>query len=608
MGTINLISLIIYLGIVVFALFLHFKSNQNSVFEVNELSDVSFNAIFTILLPIFVILIGSALRLYMLSAIPKGLHQDEASIGYEAYILSEYGMDRDGNHLPVYPITYGSGGGSPLMIYLNALTTSVFGSSPFILRALPAVLGVATLVLFFFLIKILSRESLRSSKANLHLQYISGEYLWIPLVSLAVIALTPWHIMLSRWSLDCNTTPFWVISALLSFSAGAYKKEKGTPFYMISAILYSLTLYSYGAATIVIPLHLVIMCVICIKSRRMSALQMIWGIIVFLVVSLPLIVFYVINIFDLPAITTPLFSITKFTAKRSVFASGSELMPFVCQNFIVMVKNITIGNSSEQILNYLPGFPPLLLFTFPMTILGVILSIKRTVTGIFLDQVINSLFFPAFIFGLFVEEDITRMVLIFIPLTYFMARGLIFVVNEFVTIQKNADSTPKRLFAIGAKALAPALFFLGAFLFSKTYFTQYNAVNAEAFMPGYGEACAYADETVEKNATVFSTYEHLSAPFMIALYYTKTPPKDFLETVHYKDPNSEFRIADSFTHFKFGIPDDFTEKITAYLNSGNVFILHKTQLSSLKEIPGYDASATKVALFYDFIVVSKAND
>ena len=62
--------------------------------------------------------LGCFLRFYHLTTLPDGLNQDEASIGYEAFSLAFYGVDRYGNPFPVYPITWGSGGGSPLLIYL----------------------------------------------------------------------------------------------------------------------------------------------------------------------------------------------------------------------------------------------------------------------------------------------------------------------------------------------------------------------------------------------------------------------------------------------------------------------------------------------------------
>ncbi|MBP3736914.1 MAG: hypothetical protein J6I56_07835, partial [Lachnospiraceae bacterium] len=55
------------------------------------------------------IAVGAFLRLYLLSVIPLGLNQDEASLGYEAYVLATYGTDRYGYPYPVYPVTWGSG-------------------------------------------------------------------------------------------------------------------------------------------------------------------------------------------------------------------------------------------------------------------------------------------------------------------------------------------------------------------------------------------------------------------------------------------------------------------------------------------------------------------
>ncbi|MCR5342224.1 MAG: hypothetical protein K6E70_02520 [Butyrivibrio sp.] len=631
MQTINPVFLISYLGIIIISLFLYSKRDKSSFSQIN-LSGITYNKIYTIILPVAIIVIGTALRLYRLAKIPEGLHQDEASIGYEAYILSVFGIDRDGNRYPVYPITYGSGGGSPLMIYLNAVTTFLFGSNALTLRALPAFLGCLTLVIAFLLLKKLSLESVLESESATSLQYVTGEYLWIPLVSLCVIALCPWHIMLSRWSLDSNTTPFWVITALLVFVIASTKQKDSSAFenigilfkyrdrkksrslsasntaatllYALSAFLYALSLYSYGASTFVIPAHLILMCIIFKKNKRMTTFQIIVGVLVFALFTAPLFTFYIINALDLPAIVTPFFTITKFTAKRSVFASGSGILLSVGKNLFTIVKNLTLGDSSEQILNYIPGFPPFYAFTFPMTLLGIVISIIRSRRGELIDLVIHTLFFPSLIFGLFVEEDITRMVLIFIPVIYYLARGFIFVVGEFVTIEKNSASAVKKYAAILAKAVVPLLFVVASILFSNTYITEFNSLSAESYMPGYGEACAYADKLAGDSSTIYSTYEHVSAPFMIALYYTKTPPKDFLQTVHYKDPDAEFRIADSFTHFKFGLPEDIADSAGEHLGAGDIFILHVSQLGLVGADKEDASELMNVRTFGNFVVIS----
>ena len=177
-------------------------------------------------------LLGTFLRFYRIGLLPNGLQQDEASIGYEAYCLANFGTDRNGYPFPVYPITWGSGGGSPLLIYLNVITTKLFGSNVFALRFVPAFLGSLTLVLFYLLLRKMWNER-------------------IALAGLAVLALTPWHIVLSRWSLDSNTMPFWLCLATLLFVM-AVRSQK-TWQYCLAAAAYSLCLYSYGAANVVIP-------------------------------------------------------------------------------------------------------------------------------------------------------------------------------------------------------------------------------------------------------------------------------------------------------------------------------------------------------------------
>ena len=137
---------------------------------------------------LLIILAGAFLRFYALGKIPYGLNQDEASIGYDAWTLATSGIDRNGYSWPVYPITWGSGGGSPLMVYLAVLTTKLFGATVFSLRLTPAVAGVLTLVLFFFVVRMLLGDA-------------------AAFAGTAFLAVCPWHIILSRWALDSNTLP-----------------------------------------------------------------------------------------------------------------------------------------------------------------------------------------------------------------------------------------------------------------------------------------------------------------------------------------------------------------------------------------------------------------
>ena len=58
---------------------------------------------------VFILMIGSVVRLYGLGKFPNALNADEASSGYDAYSLMKYGIDRGGNSYPVYLYAWGNG-------------------------------------------------------------------------------------------------------------------------------------------------------------------------------------------------------------------------------------------------------------------------------------------------------------------------------------------------------------------------------------------------------------------------------------------------------------------------------------------------------------------
>ena len=55
------------------------------------------------------LLLTVVVRLAALTRLPLDLNQDEASTGYEAWALLNYGVDRCGNRWPVLLMSWGSG-------------------------------------------------------------------------------------------------------------------------------------------------------------------------------------------------------------------------------------------------------------------------------------------------------------------------------------------------------------------------------------------------------------------------------------------------------------------------------------------------------------------
>lgn len=517
---------------------------------------------------VLLLMVGFSLRFWGLSRVPDGFNQDEASLGYDAWCILKYGVDRNGYRYPIYPITWGSGGGSPLIIYLIVLSEALFGRTVFAVRFVPAFFGCLTLSVFFLLL----RETAGRKLA------------WI---GLCVLTFCPWHIMLSRYTLDSNTTPFFVLLALLLLAKGADSKKTG--WYLSASAVFSLCLYTYGSTTIVIPVFLILNCMILMKSGLLSCRQLSGCIFVFLLVALPIGVFYLINFLDLPAIMTPRFSINRLTSSRhSTFVTfGPGIGRELWGNLVYLIKLITIGAPDEEYLFSTEWYAELYRFTFPVTLLGMGVSFsslrKISKREYCFDITVDLFFFCSFVFALFVQPRLSREVLLFPMLIYYEARGL-----QIITIQSRK-----------AGRLLLAIMLGAGILFSRDYFgAAYRNETRYAYMPGYLDAVKYAEKIRTKNGEILSTNYNLKTPFVLALFASGTSPYDFQNTVVYQNEQAEFREAIALTHYRF----QPLEELKRYISSDSVLIINQEELDHM------DFEDWQVKRFGEFCVLDKSND
>ena len=481
---------------------------------------------------LFLLLLGLGifLRFYRLATLPEGFHQDEASNSYEAFCLANYGIDRNGYRYPVYPITWGSGGGSPVLIYLYALICKFIAPSVFSYRAIFATLGCVTLVLFYVFIR-----KLHGNKAAL--------------LGMGALAVMPWHVVLSRWGLDSNTIPFWCMLIMVLFLLANHTQK--TFHYIITSIFCAIILYCYGSATFVMPFFVLFACGYSLWTGRLTWKQLIYSGIAFFVTVFPLAVFYTINVFGFQEIITDYFTVPTFTGSHTstVFISlTGSVFKTLGKNIVHVLQMMTIG-CEDELWNYVPGYFTLYHFTFPITFLGFFLGFKEIIQDMKIKKyngntIMGCMLLAAFLFSFILNPNINRMVFFFLPTIYFFGYGLYKVSNY-----------SKYLLLIAVLILG-----LGSISFTKDYFTEYGPMSNYLFMKGYGDAITYAEEIREEDQIIYSTYENLASPFITALLYSRTSPYDYLETAEYKGLEDEFRVATSFTHYRFGFPEDIEDE------------------------------------------------
>ncbi|SFP82624.1 Dolichyl-phosphate-mannose-protein mannosyltransferase [Butyrivibrio proteoclasticus] len=533
----------------------------------NAVSDMSDRM--TYLLLTITICIATFLRLFLLGCVPNGLQQDEASIGYEAFALAKYGVDRNGYAYPVHPLAFGSGGNSELMIYLNMISVKLFGTGIVKLRLIPAILGIATVFVFFFVLKEVFSAPAFAGKKNT-----------LSIVGTAFLAVCPWHVILSRWSLDSNIMPFLQIIGLYTFLVALRKKTAKS--FALSAALLAIGMYGYGAGTMVIPMFIVIACIYALIKGALNVKKLIISAAVFMIIFMPLFLFYAVNYLGVPEIVTDYFCINKLTATRSgeVFLTlDSSLPQKLLNNLKVLGLVLTVGNDEDMLCHFYPGYATLFEFTFPITFTGLFLVFKDFFVGLKKkaeddsEYLCNNAAFAAFlianiVLSIAVETDISRMVTLFIPLVYAFVRGFDFIL-----------SNSKRLAAV-----LLIMVLLADISFVKDYFTDFNSKVISIFMPTYGDAVARAYEIAGDDRQVYSTYDGLSAPFIVALYYTDYNPIAFNDTVEYYDDEAMFRTAKSFGNFVFAdIPENFESE--EYENT--VFVVSSAEVSRFEETGNY---------------------
>jgi len=185
-----------------------------------------------------IFLIGTILRFYHLGAVPVGLHRDEAFLGYNAYSIAKTGRDMTGKFLPIHSESFLY---SPMgYSYFSLPFINFFGLNAFSIRFSSAIFGSLTILVTFFLV----RQLFFTSK--IHEQF--------GLASAFFLAISPWHINLSRTATENTIVVFFVILGVLGY---AHWIRTYRWYYLVGAFAsFGITFFIYQAPRIFLPFFL----------------------------------------------------------------------------------------------------------------------------------------------------------------------------------------------------------------------------------------------------------------------------------------------------------------------------------------------------------------
>lgn len=199
-----------------------------------------------------IVLFAGILRMYKLTQYPTGFHVDEASLVYNGYSILKTGNDDNGNRFPLYIDIFGDNRPSGYH-YLTILPVAVFGLSEFSARLPGALFGTLSVIVIFFLVKLISKNN------------------WAALFSSFFLAIAPWHVVSSRASAEAIVALFFILSGVTFIVHSLNTKKTG--FLITGSVFLILSFFFYHTPRVFVPLLVLGIFAIKIKDRKSYSLK-----------------------------------------------------------------------------------------------------------------------------------------------------------------------------------------------------------------------------------------------------------------------------------------------------------------------------------------------
>ncbi len=284
-------------------------------------------------------------RIVGIAEYQPGIHADEASIGYDAYCIANYGVDRHLNSFPVLFPGFGGGGHSALYTYCCALLVKIAGSNIYTLR-LPA-------IIFSMITIIAGTLIVREIFHNLYME-----------LGYALLAsFTPYFFLASRFGLDCNlmlgTSSLFLLFFIKAASSGKRR------FFILAGVAGGLVLYTYSLAYLVVPFFLCIALWYVVINKRITIGKAIMFVIPLFIMAVPLLVVQYVNITGHPSICIGPFTFPALNGYRGSELSSPQLASFAKTLFVTFFYDEIPYNSNSKWLNlYIISVPFLIIGLF----------------------------------------------------------------------------------------------------------------------------------------------------------------------------------------------------------------------------------------------------
>jgi 4-amino-4-deoxy-L-arabinose transferase-like glycosyltransferase len=422
---------------------------------------------------LIILLVGFILRVYQLASVPAGFYADEASVGLNAFTILTSGKDQ---HDVVFPVFFRAFGEykSPLAVYSAVPFVLLFGLNEFAVRFQAVVFGVLGIWLLYLVVRELFKN------------HPKGEL--ISLLSAGFLAVSPWHVHLSRIGWDSQVG--FVFLALLAVFV--FLKSLDTPKILPWAIvLFGMAMYSYLPAQLFMPLLGIGVFILNFRFFLRHKSQLFAGLAVLAIFLFPLI----LHVFsDEGMARWREVSIFQFPPKDQ--GVSAHIVYNYASHFMTEFL-FSEGDTNYFRRHSVPGMGVLYWFQLPLILLGLLALCQRRYSPVLLLLIVWLALYPlGTAFTISKTATATRSVIGVVPLQILSGVGLYALVSFFSRIDRVWRALFWSVFSIVV---------LVSFLqFTHLYFDEYSVK-----YPGYDGWQMGPKEVVKYFLTVDDRFDEL---------------------------------------------------------------------------------------------------
>lgn len=508
-----------------------------------------------------VVIIGFFIRTYHVAVNPPSLSWDEVSIGYNAYSILKTGKDEHGRYLPLdFFKAYGDYK-PPLAIYSAVPFIFLFGVTDLAVRLPAAFFGTLSILLTYFIV--------------LELFSTNAQKKWMALISSALLAVSPWHVNLSRGGFEAVVALFLVLYGVwYILSSRTYPRR----FYSMW-LPFVAAIYTFNSARYFVPLLSLSLLWILREKLKVHYKKFFLGVAIAGICTLPILPHLVSREARLRFNEVNIFTDTSVVTQANDRAARTE------NRFVsFLVNNRRIGFIRSYLMHFTDNLQPEFLFIrgdgnpkFSIQDTGELYIIEAPLLligffAMFLAYPSQALFLLFWLLASIVPAATARetphalRILNSLPTWHiFIAFGMLTCIDIVTRKYKHAFSLYSFIAVISIAYILQVGYYL------HEYYAHYRAEYSGEWQYGYREAIQKIQPLAQKYSDVVIT-DSIGRPYMYTAFYTKTDPKEFLLSKKSYTDAAGFYHVDGFGTYSF------REVLPLELNAHSLYVWDSTEV------------------------------